>query len=107
MRHPFYKAQELGAILCARIRVSATNGLLWLISSMPRIRISITYNSQQSLDRVQEPATPEEFLAWYEEEAKKFAGKSFLDVAGDVVGSLDGGPEDLSSNPAHMADLGR
>lgn len=33
-------------------------------------------------------------------------GPSALDLAGDLVGCADG-PEDLSSNPDHLADYGR
>ncbi len=33
-------------------------------------------------------------------------GPSALDLAGDLVGCVDG-PEDLSSNPDHLADYGR
>lgn len=32
---------------------------------------------------------------------------SALDQAGDLVGCFAGGPADLSSNPAHLADFGR
>ena len=32
---------------------------------------------------------------------------SALDRAGDLVGCFEGGPEDLSSNPAHLADFGK
>ncbi len=32
---------------------------------------------------------------------------SFLDLAGDLIGSLDSGQGDLSHNPKHMKDFGR
>lgn len=32
---------------------------------------------------------------------------SALDRAGDLVGCFAGGPDDLASNPAHLADFGR
>lgn len=32
---------------------------------------------------------------------------SALDLAGDLVGSLKGGPKDLSTNPAHLDDYGK
>jgi hypothetical protein len=32
---------------------------------------------------------------------------SALDRAGDLVGCLEGGPEDLASNPAHPAGFGK
>lgn len=32
---------------------------------------------------------------------------SALDRAGDLVGCFSGGPDDLASNPAHLADFGR
>ena len=32
---------------------------------------------------------------------------SALEQAGDLVGCFEGGPEDLSSNPSHLADFGR
>lgn len=32
---------------------------------------------------------------------------SALEQAGDLVGCFEGSPEDLSSNPEHMADFGR
>ena len=35
------------------------------------------------------------------------AAPSALDMAGDLVGCLSGGPADLASNPAYMADFGR
>jgi hypothetical protein len=31
---------------------------------------------------------------------------SALDVAGDIVGSVKGGPKDLSTNPKHMEGFG-
>lgn len=33
--------------------------------------------------------------------------QSALEKAGDLVGCFEGTPEDLSSNPAYMADFGR
>lgn len=35
------------------------------------------------------------------------APASALDLAGDLVGCFGGGPSDLSSNPAHLADFGK
>lgn len=35
------------------------------------------------------------------------APASALDRAGDLVGCFSGGPADLASNPAHMADFGK
>ena len=35
------------------------------------------------------------------------AAPSALDMAGDLVACLSGGPADLASNPAYMADFGR
>ncbi len=32
---------------------------------------------------------------------------SALDRAGDLVGCFEGGPRDLASNPAHLADFGK
>lgn len=32
---------------------------------------------------------------------------SALDRAGDLVGCFEGGPDDLASNPEHLADFGR
>jgi len=32
---------------------------------------------------------------------------SALEQAGDLVGCLEGGPADLSTNPAHLAEFGR
>jgi hypothetical protein len=32
---------------------------------------------------------------------------SALDQAGDLVGCFAGGPDDLASNPEHLADFGR
>lgn len=32
---------------------------------------------------------------------------SVLDRAGDLVGCFRGGPDDLASNPEHLADFGR
>lgn len=32
---------------------------------------------------------------------------SALDRAGDLVGCFEGGPTDLASNPAHLADFGK
>lgn len=32
---------------------------------------------------------------------------SALDRAGDLVGCFEGGPDDLASNPDHLADFGR
>jgi len=32
---------------------------------------------------------------------------SALDKAGDLVGCFEGGPGDLASNPAHLADFGK
>ncbi len=32
---------------------------------------------------------------------------SALDKAGDLVGCFEGGPGDLATNPAHMADFGK
>jgi len=34
-------------------------------------------------------------------------GASLLDAIPDLVGCFSGGPADLSSNPAHLADLGQ
>ena len=34
-------------------------------------------------------------------------GASLLDAIPDLVGCFSGGPSDLSSNPAHLADLGQ
>jgi len=36
----------------------------------------------------------------------KFAGKSFIDVAGDIIGSLEGLPPDLSTNKEYFAGYG-
>ncbi len=38
------------------------------------------------------------------------ADKGFVsaaDLAGDLIGSVDGGPGDLATNPRHMDDFGR
>jgi len=32
---------------------------------------------------------------------------SLMDLAGDLIGSLSGGPTDLASNPKHMEDFGK
>lgn len=34
-------------------------------------------------------------------------GPSVLDLAGDLVGRIGGGPGDLATNPAHLEDFGR
>ena len=34
------------------------------------------------------------------------AGQSALDLAGDLVGSVEGGPGDLATNPDHLKSYG-
>lgn len=47
----------------------------------------------------------ESYLA--QREAKKNSAPSALERVGDLVGCFDGGPDDLATNPAHLADFGR
>ena len=44
--------------------------------------------------------------AYADRPAKGNPQQSALDLAGDLVGCLQGGPSDLSSNPAHMEGFG-
>lgn len=49
----------------------------------------------------------EQFLAAEPDAPKRAVKKgSFLDVAGDLIGSVEG-PGDLSTNPKYMEDFGR
>jgi hypothetical protein len=47
-----------------------------------------------------------EALESYFSDGKNGAGVSCLDLAGDLVGCLDG-PADLATNPKHMRGFGR
>lgn len=47
----------------------------------------------------------ENYLRLHENGEKHQA--SMLDRAGDLVGCFEGGPEDLASNPKHLAGFGR
>lgn len=47
----------------------------------------------------------ESYLRLHENGGKRQA--SMLDRAGDLVGCCEGGPEDLASNPNHLAGFGR
>jgi Ribbon-helix-helix protein, copG family len=46
-------------------------------------------------------------LAYASPLASAAAMPSALEMAGDLVGCLSGGPADLAANPAYMADFGR
>ncbi len=48
-----------------------------------------------------------EAVAEYLSEGEPSAPGSFLTAAADLVGCLDGGPEDLSYNPEHLAGYGK
>jgi Ribbon-helix-helix protein, copG family len=48
-----------------------------------------------------------EAIAEYLVESDAPAPGSFLAAAADLAGCLDGGPDDLSYNPEHLADYGK
>ncbi len=48
-----------------------------------------------------------EALEIYLDDKRKAPKSSCLELARDLVGSLDGGPGDLSYNPKHMEGYGR
>lgn len=45
--------------------------------------------------------------AYLAQRASASSAGSVLDKAGDLVGCFAGGPRDLASNPAHLADFGK
>ncbi len=50
-----------------------------------------------------------DFVEFLGSRSQKPLGKhgSALDLAGDLVGSVEGGPGDLATNPKHLNDYGR
>lgn len=46
-------------------------------------------------------------LEQYLDDTTEVRRGSFIELAGDLVGSVRDAPPDLSSNPRHLADLGR
>jgi metal-responsive CopG/Arc/MetJ family transcriptional regulator len=45
--------------------------------------------------------------AYVQERNKQAPAPSALDAVSDLVGCFSGGPSDLASNPAHLADFGQ
>ncbi len=52
-------------------------------------------------------AAREALARFVAEPEPKAYGPSALDLAGDLVGAVTGGPADLSTNPRHLDDFGR
>lgn len=65
-------------------------------------RLSARVKKQQST----QSALVREALERYLQEDNERRGPSFLDLAKDLAGCIDG-PEDLSSNKKHLQDYGR
>jgi hypothetical protein len=59
-----------------------------------------------SLDRQHEILDFAEFLKNRDETSHKEPSMSFLDAAKNIVGCLEGGPSDLSSNKTYMEGFG-
>jgi metal-responsive CopG/Arc/MetJ family transcriptional regulator len=57
--------------------------------------------------RVSRSSVLREALADYLDRMKPERSVSALDLAGELVGSVKGGPDDLSTNPDYMADYGK
>lgn len=79
---------------------------------------TLTIKIPESLEAEVERASGEEHVskselvrraldAYLRQRKSGVASVSALDRAGDLVGCFAGGPDDLASNPRHLADFGR
>jgi len=81
---------------------------------MNRITVKLPRELQEKLsrsarrDRLSQSELVRRALTLYlDEQARHRAFQSAADRAGDLAGSLRGGPPDLSDNPEHLDDFGR
>src|SRR5688572_12546279 len=56
---------------------------------------------------VPKSAVVRQALERYLDESGEIRSGSFLELAGDLVGSIKDAPADLSTNPRHLADFGK
>lgn len=56
---------------------------------------------------VRKSAVVRQALEQYLDESGEIRNGSFLELAGDLVGSIKDAPADLSTNPRYLADFGK